>query len=233
MEQVAVGGATSKGISQVISARWDQVVCHYCQSSLMQALLRFGVLSFMVWMGGASPTVSVGVVLWLAFWSVYAAVASSLYLSAVRQQTAREQSLSQCVCVRACVRACVQHRWNCSWCSVVSMYAKEGGDNCDDCGGCHSDITSEYSAGTLHQWYRSLVCQLVCVCLCVHLCVCVCACVFVCVCVCVCVCVGHCCQCARPRHTHPLGGRDAQRRHSGEPRPLGVTLSPACTAPAV
>ena len=105
MEQVAVGGATSKGISQVISARWDQVVCHYCQSSLMQALLRFGVLSFMVWMGGASPTLSVGVVLWLAFWSVYAAVASSLYLSAVRQQTAREQSLSQCVCM--CVRACV------------------------------------------------------------------------------------------------------------------------------
>ena len=93
------------------------------------------------------------------------------------------------------------------------MYAKEGGDNCDDCGGCHSDITSEYSAGTLHQWYRSLVCQLVCVCLCVSVSVCVCACVSVCVGVCVCVCVCVClsvCRSLLPMcqtTSHPSSGR--------------------------
>ena len=97
VEQVAAGGATSKGISQVISARRDHVVYCYSQSVLVQALLRFGVLSFIAWMGGASPTLSVGVVLWLAFWSVYTAVASSLYLSAVKQQ-GRGLTLSECVC---------------------------------------------------------------------------------------------------------------------------------------
>ena len=111
---------------------------------------------------------------------------------------------------------------NCSArCSVISLCAKEGSNHCDDCGGCHSDLTGECSVPTpvyvsvyvLVVSAAALAPRVVCVCVCA------------CVCVCVCVYAGDLFQCVGPCHAPLVGGGDAQRRHSGE---LGMPLTTGC-----